>query len=63
MKIVARLEPCLIGIEACGVANYWARRFAEFGGMLSWRPKRVFHFLCPLNGLSMKNIGPQTAES
>ena len=31
MKIVAQLEPCLIGIEACGGANYWARRFAEFG--------------------------------
>ena len=32
IKIVAQLEPCLIGIEACGGANYWARRFAEFGG-------------------------------
>jgi transposase len=31
MKLVAQLEPCLIGIEACGGANYWARRFAEFG--------------------------------
>jgi transposase len=31
MKIVAQMEPCLIGIEACGGANYWARRFAEFG--------------------------------
>jgi transposase len=31
MKIVAQLEPCLIGIEACGGANYWARRFAEYG--------------------------------
>jgi transposase len=31
MKIVAQLEPCLIGIEACGGANYWARRFTEVG--------------------------------
>jgi transposase len=30
MKTIAQLEPCLIGIEACGGANYWARRFAEF---------------------------------
>jgi len=22
------VEPCLIGIEACGGAHYWARRFA-----------------------------------
>ena len=31
MKIVAQLEPCLIGVEACGGANYWARRFTEVG--------------------------------
>ena len=31
MRAMAQLEPCLIGIEACGGANYWARRFAEFG--------------------------------
>ena len=31
MRAIAQLEPCLIGIEACGGANYWARRFAEFG--------------------------------
>ena len=31
MTTIAQLEPCLIGIEACGGANYWARRFAEFG--------------------------------
>jgi transposase len=27
----ANLEPCLIGMEACGSAHYWARRLAEFG--------------------------------
>ena len=31
MKTMAQLEPCLIGIEACGGAHYWARRFAECG--------------------------------
>jgi transposase len=31
MKTMAQLEPCLIGIEACGGAHYWARRFAEHG--------------------------------
>jgi transposase len=31
MKTIAQLEPCLIGIEACGGAHYWGRRFAEFG--------------------------------
>ena len=31
MEIIAQLDPCLIGIEACGGAHYWARRFAEHG--------------------------------
>ncbi len=31
MKTIAQLEPCLIGIEACGSAHYWARRFGEHG--------------------------------
>jgi len=31
MKSIAQLEPCLIGIEACGSAHYWARRFGEHG--------------------------------
>ena len=31
MGIVAQLPPCLIGMEACGGAHEWARRFSEFG--------------------------------
>lgn len=27
----AKLEPCLIGIEACGTAHYWARALQELG--------------------------------
>ncbi len=27
----AQREPCLIGMEACGGAHYWARKLAEFG--------------------------------
>jgi len=29
--LFATLEPCLIGMEACGSAHYWARKLAEFG--------------------------------
>jgi transposase len=28
---IANLAPCLIGLEACGGAHYWARTFASFG--------------------------------
>jgi len=27
----SKLEPCLIILEACGSANYWARRFQQMG--------------------------------
>jgi len=28
---IAKLPPCLIGLEACGGAHYWVRTFAKFG--------------------------------
>lgn len=31
MKFFANLEPCLIGMEACGSAHYWARKLSELG--------------------------------
>jgi transposase len=30
-KVIAKLKPCNIFMEACGGANYWARSFMEFG--------------------------------
>jgi transposase len=31
MELIASLPPCLIGIEACGGAHEWARRFQAHG--------------------------------
>src|SRR5215468_12326207 len=31
MPFMAQLPPVLIGMEACGGAHYWARRFREHG--------------------------------
>jgi transposase len=31
LRTVQQLQPCLIGMEACGSAHYWARRFTELG--------------------------------
>ena len=31
MNVVANLPICLIGLEACGGAHYWARRFKQLG--------------------------------
>ena len=31
LRTIAQLPPCLIGVEACPGAHYWAREFAKFG--------------------------------
>jgi len=31
LKTVAQLPPCVIGMEACSTAHYWARQFERFG--------------------------------
>ncbi len=31
LEMIAHLPPCLIGIEACSGAHYWAREFSRFG--------------------------------
>ena len=34
----ARLEPCLIGIEACGGPHYWANKFSALGYRMKMMP-------------------------
>jgi len=31
LSYFANLEPCVIGMEACGSAHHWARKLREFG--------------------------------
>jgi len=31
LPFFANLPPCLIGMEACGSAHYWARKLNELG--------------------------------
>jgi len=31
VEIVANLSPCLVGMEACGGAHYWAKCFQKMG--------------------------------
>src|SRR5579863_3984630 len=31
MEVMANLPPCLVGMEACIGANYWAREFEKLG--------------------------------
>ena len=30
-ETIAQIEPCLIAMEACSSAHYWAREFEQFG--------------------------------
>src|SRR5262249_9645511 len=38
LSFLAGLEPCLIGMEACATANYWARELARFGHSVKLMP-------------------------
>ena len=31
VKFFGKLAPCLVGLEACGTAHYWARQIAALG--------------------------------
>ena len=31
LSFFAKLEPCLIGMEACGSSHYWARELIKLG--------------------------------
>ena len=31
LRFFERLDPCLVGIEACGTSHYWAREISKFG--------------------------------
>jgi len=38
LSFLAGLEPCLIGMEACATAHYWARELARFGHSVKLMP-------------------------
>jgi transposase len=38
LKFFARLEPCLVGLEACAGAHYWAREIAALGHAVRLMP-------------------------
>ena len=40
LKFFAKLSPCLIGMEACATAHYWARELRKFGHEVRMMPAR-----------------------
>ena len=38
MRFFERLEPCLIGIEACGTSHHWARELLALGHQVKLMP-------------------------
>src|SRR3984957_10420846 len=38
VRFLAEVEPCAIGMEACGAAHYWARRFRAMGHEVKLTP-------------------------
>lgn len=37
-KFFVNLEPCLIGMEACGSSHHWARKLGEYGHTVKLMP-------------------------
>jgi transposase len=44
LPFLARLEPCLVGMEACAGAHYWAREIEKLGHMARLMSP---HFITP----------------
>ncbi len=40
LKFFAKLSPCLVGLEACGTAHYWARELQRLGHDVRMMPAR-----------------------
>ena len=53
LPFLARLEPCLVGMEACGGAHYWAREIGKLGHTARLMSP---HFVTPYRK-SQKNDG------
>ena len=43
MPFFNRLEPCLVGIEACGTSHYWARELQTLGHEVKLMPRIPNH--------------------
>ena len=53
LPFLTRLEPCLVGMEACGSAHYWAREIGKLGHTAKLMSP---HFVTPYRK-SQKNDG------
>jgi transposase len=40
LEFFAKLPPCLVGMEACGSAHYWAREISRFGHTVKLMPPK-----------------------
>src|SRR5215472_6815039 len=41
LSFFAKLPPCLVGMEACGSAHYWAREIIKLGHTVRLMPPKV----------------------
>ena len=46
MKFFAALPPCLVGMEACATAHYWARELTRLGHQVRLMPAKDREGLC-----------------
>ena len=46
LTFMANLPKCLVGIEACGGANYWAREISKLGHKVKLMAPSISKTLC-----------------
>ncbi len=46
MPFFERLEPCLVGMEACGTSHYWGRELRALGHEVKLMPPAYCQSLC-----------------
>ena len=54
------LPPCLIGLEACATAHYWARELTKLGHQVRLMPAKDVKAYVKRN--ARKNTGPGTVQ-
>ncbi len=63
MPCIAKLPPVLIGIEACGGAHYWARRFRAYGHEVKVRPGALCRSRTSTSKISKRSIACVSGSS
>ena len=56
LEFFQRQPPCLIGMEACASAHYWARELNKFGDEVRLMQPSYVYPHCPISPISSQSV-------